>query len=374
MGADEFGRWVHDALHERGMSIRAASRTMRYDPAYLSRVLTGKQSPSPQLAEALDQLLDGDGYLVGLVPAPPDAQGTAARAEDRRHFDTQAYVHAVVGPLLEHDNRFGGEQIADTALAVWRAEQAKLDRTVDPAQGYVSAVAEIAQVAGWIAFDAARHTDAHSAFVESHSLAVMAGDRHRAWFAMDMMAMLDVQRELPGAVLRVADGLLSTRGLPPRVAAIARVRRARALAQTGDRRRSLEEMERARDGLRESSAAHEPAWTWWITDTELTGHLGEVLLSLNDPGAAIPVMHEARTAVVPGERLELFYVAAELEALAQARAWSDCKTLLTDRLPSLLTSVTSPRSRRRVAETVRTLGTVGSESLSSAARDVAELV
>ncbi len=85
MTGGDFGQTVRAALKARGVSIRAAARELVYDHAYLSRVLAGKQLPSPQLAEALDHLLDAGGELVAL------AAGLAEDSGDR-------VAHAIAHP------------------------------------------------------------------------------------------------------------------------------------------------------------------------------------------------------------------------------------------------------------------------------------
>lgn len=66
--------------------MRGAAKALHYDVAYLSRVLNGKQSPSPQLAEALDELLDTNSEFLAMVrppekPAPQVANNWVAATE-----------------------------------------------------------------------------------------------------------------------------------------------------------------------------------------------------------------------------------------------------------------------------------------------------
>ncbi len=64
---DDFSGTVRRALAERGISIRGAARELHYDPAYVSRVLNGRQAPSVDLTHALNEFLG----LSLPVPAPP---------------------------------------------------------------------------------------------------------------------------------------------------------------------------------------------------------------------------------------------------------------------------------------------------------------
>jgi transcriptional regulator with XRE-family HTH domain len=66
----EFGREVARLLAERGMSLRQAARLTHYDVSYLSKVINGRKAGSPQLAAALDKVLDAGGELAVLAGAP----------------------------------------------------------------------------------------------------------------------------------------------------------------------------------------------------------------------------------------------------------------------------------------------------------------
>ncbi|MFD7501229.1 hypothetical protein [Streptomyces sp. NPDC059850] len=85
-------------------------------------------------------------------------------------------------------------------------QQRRLDAGSIPEKdrtGYLAAVAEAAEVAGWLLFDAAQWDAARTAFLESHMLARHAGDRSMQWFALAMLAMLDIERGRPGEVLEL---------------------------------------------------------------------------------------------------------------------------------------------------------------------------
>ncbi|MFJ6568067.1 helix-turn-helix domain-containing protein [Streptomyces sp. NPDC091292] len=358
MDEGQFGARLRTSLHERGMSVRQAARVLKYDHSYLSRVMSGRQRPSEALVAAVAE------HFPASVIRPAPSHPTPLEGPE--------YIRSTVAYFLDHDNRYGGSRVADAALQVWRAEQAKVDRAMDPGPGYLSAVAELAEVAGWISFDADRQADARQAFTASHVLARQAGDRPRDWFALDMLAMQDVHRERPGSAMRTADEMLDVPNLPPRVALLARVRLARALAQAGDRARSVEAVKRARGALQDSVTARDPAWAWWVTEAEVIGHQGEVLMSLGDHAAAVPFIRDARAAT-SGGRGGLYFTVSELTALAGAGAWRDAEALLVD-LPSRLDTVSSARSRARLTSTLTTIRTHGPPWAASMAHDVAELV
>ncbi|WP_308437028.1 helix-turn-helix domain-containing protein [Streptomyces olivaceoviridis] len=52
----DFGSQVRTALKEQGKSLRGAAKELHYDVAYLSRVLNGKQAPSPELTQLFKRI------------------------------------------------------------------------------------------------------------------------------------------------------------------------------------------------------------------------------------------------------------------------------------------------------------------------------
>ncbi|MFJ4969001.1 helix-turn-helix domain-containing protein [Streptomyces sp. NPDC088755] len=64
----DFGSEVWTALKAQGKSLRGAAKELHYDVAYLSRVLNGKQAPSPELIQAVNEFL---GLSLELEDAAP---------------------------------------------------------------------------------------------------------------------------------------------------------------------------------------------------------------------------------------------------------------------------------------------------------------
>jgi transcriptional regulator with XRE-family HTH domain len=327
------------------MSMRGAARALRYDVAYLSRVLNGKQSPSLQLAEALDELLGANGELASLVTPniPP------APLEQPPGLDADiAHMKASAKHLLEHADRYGGDTVAPAAVQVWRSAQRKLDSGLIPEKEqrpYLSAVAEAAEVAGWLLFDAGQWDAARAAFLESHMLARHAGDRSMQWFALDTLAMLDIERERPAEALRIADELMCQSRVPPRVALLAQIRRGRALAQVGDHKRTLKTLNAARVDAEESLSSSDPAWAWWVDGTEVRWHKGAALLDLGENKDAAATIHSAVERLsIPNGRGAMHLRIGMLSAFTAAKAWRDAEAGLESIAP-LLPMVSSGRNR-----------------------------
>ncbi|MYZ10677.1 helix-turn-helix domain-containing protein [Streptomyces sp. SID2999] len=316
-----------------------------------------------------------DAWLLSLalvLDVPLDElAGQAERARSGSVPDTprepDAYVRDAVGWLLAHDDRHGGDHVADAAVQVWEAERRRIKG--DDKQR-LAQVAEIGEVAGWLLHDAARFREARAALAEAHTLARLAGDAPLEWFILDLIAMVDVHTGRVGEAFAITDEMLTGRQVPGRVALMARVRRARSLAHAGERTRALDELQRAAGGLQDSVHADDPAFTWWINATEVALHTGEALLSLGDPRAALPHLQRSSDASRDGGRREFGNVLAELTALVRLGAWREAEAPLV-RLDPILRTVTSSRTRVRLRSTLRAIDRDGPAWLADTAHEIA---
>lgn len=361
-----FGRYLARLRREADLSQSALAARLCADAGIttLTRNEVGRWEQGRRLPSAW---LPSLARVLGVPPGELEraARGEAPPPVTDRTPDT--YVARSVGWLLEHDNRHGADHIADAALQVWQAERARI---TGQDKHQLAQVAEIGEVAGWLLHDAARFAEARATLAEAHTLARLAGDAPLQWFILDMIAMVSVHTGAAGEALAITDELMTGRAVPGRVALMARVRRARSLAQAGDRTRALSELERAAGGLQDSIHANDPAFTWWIDGTEVALHTGESLLSLGDPAAALPHLRRSSAASTDGGRRAFGNVLAELTALVQLGAWREAEVPLL-RLEPILRTVTSSRTRVRLRSTLRTIDRDAPAWLADTAREVA---
>lgn len=290
------------------------------------------------------------------VPAA-ELNRAAARARREVNEPQDDHPHAIVleraGWMLAHDNAHGGDHVADAALQVWRAERAKI---TEGDTAHLRVVAELAEIAGWLLFDAARREEARAAWLESLHMARSAGDHPMQWFAMDLLSMEAVESGRTGEALALCEEIAG-RDVPPRVALLMELRRSRALAAAGDRARARQAIGKARSSLEDSVDPRDPEWSWWVNDLEVTGHEAEVALLLAEPARAVPRFERTRELVEtvnPTGRGALYYATAELNALVRLGSWREAEGCLL-RLPPILCNVTSSRSRRRLRAALRVI-------------------
>ncbi|MBB5998673.1 tetratricopeptide (TPR) repeat protein [Streptomonospora salina] len=219
-----------------------------------------------------------------------------------------------------------------------------------------AAVAEAAELAGWLLFDADDQPGSRTATLHAYRLARRAGDRSTERFALTNLAMQDVEVGRSGEALRISDGILARPRIPPRVAALARIRRARALADLGAGTPAAGDLRAARAAVADSLSPRDPAWTWWVDECELGAHEGAVLLAQGDAAeAADRVEHAAHLAASRADaRGGLYFQVSLVECYARARAWRACEEALTGVL-AMLEEVASGRNRRRLRTAMRSV-------------------
>lgn len=365
----EFGAFLAGLRRRAGLSQRdlaarlcAVSGVTTLTRHEVSRWERGERIP--------DAWLPAHAEVFGM--ALRDLERAVVRARGEAHpdgygqHDQDNYVQDAVGWLLAHDEHHGGDHVADAAVQAWQAERARI--TGDDKQ-HLARAAEIGEVAGWLLHDAARFREARATLAEAHTLARLAGDAPLEWFILDLIAMVDVHIGCPGEALAITDEMLDGRRVPGRVALMARVRRARCLAQAGDRPRALDALERAAGGLQDSIHADDPTFTWWVDRAEVELHHGETLLSLGDAKAALPHLQHSSASTGGGGRREFGNVLAELTALVQLGAWREAEVPLL-RLDPILRDVTSSRTRRRLRTTLRAIDQDAPRWLVDTAHDV----
>ncbi|MFI6684916.1 DNA-binding protein [Streptomyces sp. NPDC050485] len=195
----------------------------------------------------------------------------------------------------------------------------------------LAALAELCEVIGWILFDAGLHHAAHRMNSRALSLAERCGDRGIARLVLLNHSMLHTHTGHPGAALDTVARVAGPRPLPTLVGSLVLVRRAHATALLGGGREAADLIDRARSRFLDGASRHDPPWSWWIDQTELTGHQGWVLARLRDWDRAIPLLYEAVTA--PGPSYRHLFTAELLSALTGAGAWSEAEDLIAGLAP-----------------------------------------
>ncbi|MEV6592420.1 helix-turn-helix domain-containing protein [Streptomyces acidicola] len=355
---DDFGARVRTALDARRMSMRGAARALNYDVAYPSRVLNGKQSPSLQLAEGLDELLGTNGELVALA-TPPDRSEKAEASErlptlngDSGQLFAQT-IREMSRRLIALDNEMSGLPIADVAARACKSVRRQIgegeyDRKSE--HDIQAAAAELAEVAGWALFDAEKQSAARRFNQEALFLAKLSGDRNIELLIMQNMAMQAGWIGRPREELAIARSIIERGRLSPRTEAVFRLREAKGQAGSGQESEATRSFDHARSLIQESNQRGDPSWVWWVTADEIDGNQGFAFQEAGQWKRGIPYLQRAvrqEAGVKVGYRN--ISTVRLLGCLLGVKAWREAEELAESVIPAIGETASA-----------RTLGLLGS--------------
>ncbi|MFB7479015.1 helix-turn-helix domain-containing protein [Streptomyces anulatus] len=290
MSGNEFGDTVRRTLLARGTSIRATARALKYDHAYLSRVLAGKQLPSPELALSLDEFLGAEGTLKDLASALTD--------------DDRARIQHVVSTPSKLDRQ------TVNALADVLAAQRRLDDAIGPSpmliptevqaatarellrgargphrEALVDVVAEWVQFEGWLHASARNDARAYVLLDEALDLADEANSGTLAAQALNFRGYIARQQQRPGAVARWFSAAYVTPGAHAAQRMGDAAQAAQGLAGIGridDARRMLNDAAE----LSDAASDQPPGTAYWLTPSFQRLNLGLAHLELGERAEA----------------------------------------------------------------------------------------
>ncbi|MER8046256.1 helix-turn-helix transcriptional regulator [Streptomyces sp. NPDC094032] len=361
----KFGPELRRRRLAAGMTLDGLAARVHYSKGQLSKVDTGRQQPSPELARLCDGAVGAGGELAALVPygpgvprpsrrlvmaagaasalalgAPPSAAtepasraGTAGQPAAFGAADPAGTADAVGGPLLDgvlalfaEFRRLG--QSAPAALVLpGLAAQARalpsLARTsgARTARGLYVLASRYAEFTGWMAQESGDDRSALEWTDAAVRLAEAAGDRDLAAYALVRRGLITFYGGDAKATIELVQGAQAGR-LPARIRGLAAQREAQGHALAGDRDACFRALDRARtlldraatagsDGLPVVGSTHlgDPtAMTtgWCLLDLGLPRQAAE---ALDREVARIPE-HALRTRVRYGARRALAHAVA----------------------------------------------------------------
>jgi hypothetical protein len=181
------------------------------------------------------------------------------------------HIHEIVAL----DNRFGGADLLKLSTRFFRNLRDQLGTgCYDPRleRDLHSAAGELAEVVGWLAYDAEAHDLCRRMNQESLYFTRLAGDKIVELLTLQNSSMHAAAEGRPREAFQIARSVLEgDYKLSPRIKALFLTRKARALAQSGDES-ALQLLPEVRDLYLSGVNDSDPAWAWWIDDRELAWH------------------------------------------------------------------------------------------------------
>jgi hypothetical protein len=284
----------------------------------------------------------GAGSHAGVaVPLPPTASGEYL---DEDYLES---VRAHITRIVELDNEFGGTDLVALSARFFHRLHNKLGSgSYDPRlkSDLHAAAGELAEVVGWLAYDADQHDLARRMNHESLFFTRLAGDKSMELLTLQNASMHAATLGRPQEALHIAESVLGGPcRLSPRLQALFLARKARALAQIGDES-SLRIFPEVRSLFLEGVNDGDPDWAWWIDERELAWHEG---MAHRDLGHAAQAATDFERSVLATQahRTRSLYLhrAYLLQSQMELGAWRDAEVSL-DQIQALAVDVASTRT------------------------------
>jgi transcriptional regulator with XRE-family HTH domain len=190
------------------------AREAHVSPSYLSEIINGKATPSPDVARALDDALDACGELAVLVHpllADDDADRFAAAVAHPTRIDERAVddLATVLAAQRHLDDTLGSAAL----LKPVRIQLDQIGRLVSAARGpvrvrLVDVAAQWAQFLGWLNVSVGRYDEGDHWFQVSLLWASEAGDRDLSATVLSYQGHIAWLTAHPGPSIGLAEAAL----------------------------------------------------------------------------------------------------------------------------------------------------------------------
>jgi hypothetical protein len=309
--------------------------------------------PQAAIQEALDAALERASdrekaqfaALVGAAEAAVQSAGhdhpfSAPVPAPRPEFGDSAYLQSIqrhIREIVALDNRFGAADILRLSTRFFRTLHDQFGAgTYDMSleRDLQSAAGELAEVVGWLAYDAAQHDLCRRMNQESLYFTRLSGDRAVELLTLQNSSMHAASQGHPREALQIARSVLEgDYRLSPRLKALFLTRKARALAQGGDGS-ALALLPEIRSLFLDGVSDADPAWAWWVDERELAWHEAMIQRDLGLSGQAIDHFERSVTATPADEiRSQYLHRAYLLQAQADIGAWDAAEQTIQQLVP-----------------------------------------
>lgn len=404
MTGEAFPAALRRIRSERGLSLASLGALVNYSRQYIWDLEHGRRRPPPDAVEALDRALAADGYLAYLgateatdpvaVPVPlaghrwcrtdaealanalvveeptPDNALTLAHewlvTDPPQAFELKAGRHVGLDLVERMEQRVHQIRLIDDhvgGLDTYAMVAAELGATADllreasftedVGRRLLAVVAELCQIAGWVAADAGRHGEARRLYLAGGRAAHGAGDRPGAASNLSSLAYQLANVGDPREAVLLARsayrGAADAASAATRALLLERVAWAEARADDPDGAgRALDLVD---DAFDERQPDTDPPWVYWLNRDEIDVMQGRVWTQLRRPLRAVPVLDRALAQYDPQEtpRETALYLTWLAEALVQGHE-IDRAAETSLRALRLARQAHSARATARVAE------------------------
>ncbi|MGQ0778450.1 MAG: helix-turn-helix domain-containing protein [Pseudonocardiales bacterium] len=341
----DLGAALRAAREAAGVSLSVMAARTHYSKPLLGMLETGKRTIKPEHVEAYERALGVPADVLYGPPGDPlrvahewlvtDSPAVVASRSGRRvGVSLASQLEDRVIKLRHLDDVLGGGDL----FPLVSKELSEATRVVEAAcytevigRRLLTALGELAQLAGWVSSDAGRYAEAQRVYLSGVSAAQQAGDRALAGQLLSSLSyqMANVGKPRDAALL-ASSAAKGAEDASPVVRALLLERVAWANARNKDpiaTGRALDAVDEAFENR--SPGIAEPEWVYWLDRHEIDVMAGRCLIELGDPTAAEPLLSDAIASYDTNHARE---VALYLSWLAEAYAKSNIVDAARDTL------------------------------------------
>ena len=274
--ADTLESWRHDV--ERRAFFRHLSSfagAAMFAPAIDA---LGPQELHERLAQALDRPSRVDQATMGHVETVTD---------QFRRLDDRIGSRDLLGPVLGH--------LRFITRLLQGSQPTQVHRRL------CQAAAQVAQLAGWLSFDANLHADARAYYDVAVKAADEGNDRALSAYVLGCRGVVEIYSGEPETGLQFAQAALyrGTSAVTATTQAWLYRVEALALAALGEADHCSGALDQAERSIERSSADEDPPWIYHFDRSQLAGQKGACYVRLRHPQAAREALGEALTTLGP---------------------------------------------------------------------------
>jgi transcriptional regulator with XRE-family HTH domain len=246
-------------------------------------------------------------------------------------------IRAQMQQLLAIDAQFGGNEASTQAVRLFHAVHRRIGASRCPPglqRDLYSTAGELAEIAGWLLYDADQQEAARRINQEALYYLRWAGDRSLELLTLQNMSMQAEYLNRPAEALNIANSVLATNRLTPRVEALFLARQSHALAQRGQQGDANRAFDRARHLYFDGPGTDDPPWAYWVNDLQFAWFDAMLNTTRGNHGRTVEIFAEA-VATSPTERVRGLYSRTTylFEGLVAAGDWRQAEALVPHLAP-----------------------------------------
>ncbi|RZS36808.1 helix-turn-helix protein [Herbihabitans rhizosphaerae] len=324
------------------VSLAALARRTHFSKAALGHIETGRRAVRPEHVVAYAQAL---GVPVAALYGPPTdplrrAHEWLVSSPVTEHARAGRYVGDSLVATLERrvvelrrlDDELGGRDLYPLVRnELSDAEALAREASYADATGrrLLAVVGQLSQLAGWVASDAGRHTEAEHVYLSGVHAADAAGDRT---LGAQLLSTLSYQLANVGdprdAALLAQTAVAGAEDAPPIARALLLERVAWASARAGERGAAARALDAVDDAYADRGGDAEPDWVYWLDRREIDVMAGRVFIATGEPERAEPLITSALDGYGGSARERGLYLAWLADGYARAGNLDAARTTL----------------------------------------------